>query len=328
MTSESKPARKDAHGRTLLRRMHFKHGAYWYVHNNKWTRLAADYLEALIVYQKYVNIEVDFPALVDRVLAYLHAKGTLTPNSWQQYNGCAGHIKDAFDGFMPREVTAPHVAAFHDDMIDTPNMANRCLTLINHVCERGVAWGEMLHNPAHGIRRHKENKRTRYLNDAEFKAIRNAAKPWIRNLIDFLYLTGQRVGDVLVVRLADISESGVYFQQGKGGARLLVEMSNELAAVIASQRKINGLAFNPFLFHPKGKQTAYGYESARVGYRDACKLANVADATIHDIRAKSLSDADDEGKDAQKLGGHSSPQMTKRYLRLIQTKTVQGPRGV
>lgn len=47
--------------------------------------------------------------------------------------------------------------------------------------------------------------------------------------------------------------------------------------------------------------------------------------TIHDIRAKSGTDADHEGKDPQRLLGHCSPQMTKRYLRGREVKVVEGP---
>jgi integrase len=62
-----------------------------------------------------------------------------------------------------------------------------------------------------------------------------------------------------------------------------------------------------------GRPVDYG--SAKDAFARAREAAGVADVTIHDLRAKSLTDADAEGKDAQKLGGHTDARMTARYLR-------------
>ena len=39
---------------------------------------------------------------------------------------------------------------------------------------------------------------------------------------------------------------------------------------------------------------------------------------FHDLKRKSLTDADNQGKDAQKLGGHASRRMTERYLEEVE----------
>lgn len=45
--------------------------------------------------------------------------------------------------------------------------------------------------------------------------------------------------------------------------------------------------------------------------------------TFHDIRAKTLTDADDTGKDAQQLAGHSKEQQTITYLRSRKVSDVE-----
>jgi len=68
------------------------------------------------------------------------------------------------------------------------------------------------------------------------------------------------------------------------------------------------------LFHLKSGR-AMSYQTAYNAYDKARKAAGVLNATIHDLRAKSLTDANDEGKNAQKLGGHKSASTTAIYLR-------------
>ena len=45
--------------------------------------------------------------------------------------------------------------------------------------------------------------------------------------------------------------------------------------------------------------------------------------TEHDIRAKTLTDADEQGQDAQKLAGHKSRAMTDRYIKTRRIEKVK-----
>jgi len=55
----------------------------------------------------------------------------------------------------------------------------------------------------------------------------------MRAIYEMCYLTGQRIGDVLSIRLADISADGIAFKQEKTNARLLVQMTPDLEELIA-----------------------------------------------------------------------------------------------
>ena len=45
--------------------------------------------------------------------------------------------------------------------------------------------------------------------------------------------------------------------------------------------------------------------------------------TEHDIRAKTLTDADEQGQDAQRLAGHKSRAMTDRYIKTRRIEKVK-----
>ncbi len=301
-------------------------GRYWYVYRNRWEPLPRTYTAAISAWSVRVNPQAGMTGLVDRVLLAIEKKDDLADSTRAQYALAAREIKIAFADFAPDQVRQTDIAKFHDFHIDRPNMANRYLTLLRTIFDYAIRWGEATHNPAIGVKRHKEKARTRYLTDSEYAAIREAASPWLSACMDLLYLTAQRISDVLAIRMSDITEEGIRFEQEKTGARVLVAMTPELQAVIVEARAVRGLMLSHYLFHPRSKSTPYSYKAAQDAFRRACAKAGVRDATIHDIRAKSLTDADQEGKNAQQLAGHSSPSMTKRYLRLRQTKVVEGPR--
>lgn len=277
-------------------RMHWKHGRYWYVHRNKWESLSTSYSEALTGWSVRMNPGSGMTGLVDRVMIALEKRGGLAANTLRQYSQAAAVIKHAFADFAPDQVRQTDVARFHDFHIETPNMANRYLTLLRIIFDYAIRWGEAPNNPAVGIRRHKEHTRTRYLTDGEYQAIRTHASPWLALCMDLLYLTAQRISDVLAIRMTDISLEGIRFEQEKTGSRVMLAMTPELQDVITQARKLRGLMLSPYLFHPRSKATHYAYGAARCAFERACARAGVTDA------------------------------MTRRYLRLRQTVVVEGPR--
>jgi len=142
--------------------------------------------------------------------------------------------------------------------------------------------------------------------------------------MDVCYLTGQRIGDVLAIRLADITQEGIYFQQEKTGKRLLVDMTIEIEDAVGRAKGLHSNVRGLTLFHGRGGRPL-SYYGVRSAFQRACKLAKVEDATLHDIRAKAATDAERQGKNPTDLLGHSSRATTTRYLRGREHKRVSGP---
>ncbi|MFU1921760.1 tyrosine-type recombinase/integrase, partial [Klebsiella pneumoniae] len=117
-------------------------------------------------------------------------------------------------------------------MASTPNMANRTLTVLRVVFAQALEWGEVDSNPCIGIKPHSEKKRGRYLNDKELLSILDNCSEYMRCIFELAYLTGQRIGDVLSIKLDDVSDDGIAFQQQKTGSKVLISMTPDLDAVV------------------------------------------------------------------------------------------------
>ena len=319
--------RKDPFGNILHARMYYKHGAYWYVYQGKWQRLAKQYPAAMQAYTAKVSPTGGMGKLVHDTYASLERRverGDLSSRSLKQYSLCREHIEAAFQEFAPSQVKPSHIAAFLDFHYEgQPSYGNLSLTVLRTVFDKGVRWGQCDYNPAKQVDRFVDNKRDRYLTDAEFMKIRGEASEWLRQIIDMCYLTAQRIGDVLYIKQSDIAEDGIHFRQQKTKKRQIVEATPELLQLVKDARALSKVA-GVYLFgrthsHPRD------YSTVRRNWNKACKAAGVEDAVIHDLRAKALTDADAEGQDAQKLAGHSNRSTTERYLRLLRTDRVQSP---
>ncbi|MGI9563827.1 tyrosine-type recombinase/integrase [Pseudomonas fulva] len=318
-----RPRKKDRH---LPPCMYLKHGAYYLVRKGKWERLDKDYQGALLAYAKIMGGKGQgaMPKLIDEALDAM--RGRLAENTVKQYEAAAVKLKKNLAEFEPRQVLPRHVAALKLHMSDTPNMANRVLSFLRMVFNFALEQQIVDSNPCTGIKRHTEKKRDRYITDEEFTAICNASSPYIRSILEMCYLTGQRIGDVLAINLSDISAKGIAFDQQKTGAKLIVGMTPDLEQLIKRVESLPRKLRGPTLFCTRGGGKPVSYDTVKDAFRKACIKAKVSGATIHDLRAKSLTDTDKQGNDAQKLGGHTDARMTQRYLRLREVCVAQPPK--
>lgn len=300
--------------RDLPRWMHLKHGRYYLVRNNKWRPLSRDYHDALVEYARLTaggdgRVLQD---LVDRALADMEKE--VAASTLKNYRTCAKRVLEAFEEFSPAQIKPTHVAQFLDDAKDTPSMANLLRSFMRGVFVRAVRWGVVEADPTRDIKPFKTSKRTRYITDDEFAAIRSHASPTLQCLMDIAYITGQRIGDVMGIRYADISDAGLYVEQDKTRARVQIAMTQDLADAISRARELHQSVKGLTLFHrrdgsPLSYFTIYGH------WTRACQKAGIKDANFHDIRAASATDAKAAGMDSKALLGHTTESSHNRYLR-------------
>ena len=113
-------------------------------------------------------------------------------------------------------------------------MANTMRNVLKSVMQTAVKEGLADSNPVRMLNRSRRKKRDRYLTDYEYQAIRENASNTLKLIMDMLYLTGQRIGDVLKIKHSDITSEGIFFQQ-KTGTKLMVAMSPDLERTIKSR---------------------------------------------------------------------------------------------
>lgn len=305
--------------------IYHKHGAYWLVKGGRWTRLGTDLPAVLAAYGRRLSPESqsDMGKLIDKVLDHVRPK--LAKSSARQYTEVGERLKKILVEFQPAQVLPRHVAAIKLSMAKTPNMANRTLSVMRLIFGQLVEWQLIDSNPCTGIKPYKEKGRDRYLTKDEFDRIREKAAPRLQVIMDLQYMTGQRINDVLHIKTEDITDDGIVFRQQKTGAKIVVRWTPELRAVVDRAKSLNGIVrpLKTLLCGRGGK--APDYRSVLFQWHKARIAAGIEDAKPNDLRAASITDVDDTGGDATGLAGHTSPAMTRRYIRHRKPKAVTGP---
>jgi integrase len=306
--------------------VYFKHGRFWYVKKGKWHDLGKDKKAALKSHLSIVTTPAGgMGALIDDALD--HLRSGLSANTIIQYEGAAKKLKKAFVEFAPEQVQQRHVVLFRRAGKKTPNMTNRCISLLRQVFD--YALEEELPgveaNPASHVKRLKEGKRDRLITAGEYAAIRTNSAPREQVIWDLCIRTGKRIQKILAIKRSDLLDEGIRFPPDKAEKNaIIVKWTPELREVVERAKKLRGnIASLTLLCNRRGK--APDYSTVKDCWNRACQKAGVQDAHIHDLRAVAASKAKKQGKNATKLLNHSSEQQTVRYLRDREVEEVEGP---
>ncbi|RAS22853.1 site-specific recombinase XerD [Paraburkholderia bryophila] len=199
---------------------------------------------------------------------------------------------------------------------------NREIALFSHIFnfarEHGITDAV---NPCVGVRRHKEEGRTVYVEDDIFQRVWSVADQPTRDAMDLAYLTGQRPADTLKFAESDIRAGELWVEQGKRGKKLRITVSGDLAVVIQRIRE-RKLACQSkcdfFVVNETGERLMR--DALRFRFDRARLAANVEKDLFQfrDLRAKAGTDKAESSGDiraAQRQLGHKSLQMTEHYVR-------------
>lgn len=317
--------------------MYRKHGAFYLVQQNKWIRLGNDMGGSLIAYAKHreaaeakkraAENRSEIRELIDEALeARQRQRKPLSPSTLSQYETAARHADSLLGAFRIHQIEPRDIAAIQLKMASTPNMANRVLSLLRLSLDYAVRMQMISSNPCTGIKRLDEHQRDRYLTDDEYLAIHEAATPFLRSVMELCYLTAQRISDILKIRRSDIKDAGIFFDQQKTRNRLLIEMNDDLAAAVERARAARKYHREPETLFATRRGDRIAYRTVNDMWSRACKSAKVEDAGLHDLRAKSVTDADEQGLNPQLLAGHRDANMTRRYIRKRKIQIAGGPK--
>lgn len=310
------PPRYKADG--LPRRVYRKGPSFYYVTlDNKWLRLGRTERE---MYKRLAEILKDveradtLSALFDRYLRDVMPEKA--PKTRKDQERQLKRLREVFGKMLPGQVTTQHVARYLDKRGGAK--ANREMALLSHVFAHAIRWGLATTNPCRGVMRNKERPATRYITDDEFWARWEQCQdhPPFPLLLELLYLTGQRLGDVLRIRESQITDDGIEIEQGKTGKRLILEWTPALTDLVKRCRSSKVAAINPPLIR---RRDGHPYTVAGIGAMwRRIEWGDVERFTLRDIRAKSASDH----PDGAHLGHTSRRTLERFYLR--KPKTVRG----
>ena len=282
-----------------------------------WTKLSSDRAEALRLWAQRESVPEDDSMKLFSVVAKRYIREIFPSKSIQTRKDNDKEFANLLKVFahMPIDAIAPiHVREYMDIRGQAAKVrANREKALLSHIFNKAREWGyTSLQNPCQGVKGFKETGRSRYITDAEFAQVKAQAHFTVIDAMDLALLTGQRPADVLKLKRTDIRDGALWIIQNKTGQRLGVEVTGELASVIARIAERPRRAISVWLIQDENGQPLTQF-ALRSRFDKARTLANV-DFQFRDIRAKAATDTGDLAH-SQSLLGHKNRDMTEHYVR-------------
>jgi integrase len=286
---------------------------------------------------------IPFSKLMDRYLREISP----SKRSWKSDHINSKPLLKFFDDWKTDAITAQDIYKYQDwrkSQVSerkkkpvTGSTINREVSLLSDAFKKAVRWGYVQSNPCKEVERFSESRRDRYVTDAEFVAIKNVAlskkeSRHLADIMDCLYLTGQREGRILNLRWTQINieERSISFEQTSKNKRVpdVIWINDWLLPILLRLKKERSLwrVVSTYVFH---KRDGTRYKSIKKVWNSCCKKAKIHDARINDMRHKAITDMLNAGIAVSKVKtavGHSQTQTTDGYthLRVEATKEALG----
>ncbi|SFR47851.1 tyrosine-type recombinase/integrase [Litoreibacter janthinus] len=220
------------------------------------------------------------------------------------------------------EVRHQDVQVLHNSMCETPYQANRTLSLLSKMFELSVRWGWRPDNPARGVEKYYEDKRHRWLSDAELIRLTDALdqhpNQLAANAIRLQLLTGARIGEILTAKWADFDfDRDVWIKPSHHTKQKRTEYLPLSSAAIELLRIQRPLSSSEYLF--PGRDPEKPLQSLRRVWKQICSMARLSDYRLHDNRHTHASHLVSSGLSLPIVGrllGHTNPSTTQRYAHL------------
>ncbi|HIC8972223.1 TPA: phage integrase Arm DNA-binding domain-containing protein [Klebsiella aerogenes] len=294
-----------------------------------------------------------FAEHVDHIMARAIENERPSQNTLDDWSNDALRVKEFFVGMPACDIELEHVNAYinHYHADASANVQNRKVSFLKKLFSYAVDESLMFDNPAtrKKMRRTEEKKRQRLSLD-NFKAIRQAAEPWLRTAMDLALQTTHARLEVSRIRYSISKpkdgvcgcvwlaqpENGVYGTlyihrqkvQKKEASHVAIPLGEELKRIIDESR--DNVA-SPFVVHriperqvKRSKEVSHPTQVApdylsrsfsavrdKLGLYD--KLAMDERPTFHEIRALAAHLFDQQGIDPQGRMAHSDAKSTKIY---------------
>lgn len=237
----------------------------------------------------------------------------------------AERLISVFGKMNPADIRPVHVAKYLDMRGQTaPIRANREKSLLSHIFSIAMRWGIVDSNPCRGVARNTETPRDRFVTDGELASFCKYAESQsgTGRMLSFVarlaYLTGQRRGDLLKLRLDLVTEEGIMIIQSKTRAKVMVEWTPALRDCVTMLRAIDRPISGLFLICNRSGQpyTDSGFKAMWGRVMTAWAQEGNTRFHFHDLRAKAITRMVEDGRQARDLSGHATDAMvTKVYDR-------------
>ena len=224
------------------------------------------------------------------------------------------------------DIQRSDIAALHHDMRETPYQANRTLGVLSKIFNLAELWGLRPDgsNPCRHVKRFREDRRERFLSDAEYQRLGATLRKIERDgsetasataAVRLLMLTGCRLSEIQKLRWEHVNlEAGeLRLPDTKTGAKV-VHLGDPAMAVLRGIDREDG---NPWVI--AGRKPGSHLTDLQHPWRRIRARAGLDDVRIHDLRHSFASGGLLVGEGLPMIGkllGHTQVQTTARYAHL------------
>jgi len=254
----------------------------------------------------------------------------LSSETQKDYRKYSKNILAVFGKMHVDKVEPQHVRIYMDKRgLKSRVQANREHAFFSRCYRYGYERGLCKGNPCKGVRKFKENARTRYVTDIEYQALYDHADNVVKVAMELAYLCCARQQDVLSMRTSQILDHGIFIAQGKTGVQQVKLWTTRLRSVIKMAKSLanSGISSTYVLCKPDGGNWSRdGFNSRWAKAKSDTRLATglPIDFTFHDLKAKGISDLEGNLQDKQAISGHKNIGQTARYDRKVKEVPVVG----
>ena len=273
-----------------------------------------------------------------------HVKAKLKPASRKQYRSLIDNkILPAIGKRKVADIEHRHIALLHHSMRETPYLANRTYSVLS----KFFTWAERNgyrsrgSNPATGIEKYKELKRTAFMGASELTQLGTALtdleqtwhdreatrqqkgnwdsaipliSPQTASIIRLLCLTGARVGEILSLKWTylDLDMGLARLPDSKTGAKV-IHLPKPAVTLLANLPR-----FSDWVFPGRGVDHVTDIQRP---WRIVCEKAGLVGWRIHDLRHAFASTAVNSGHSLPQIGallGHAQATTTQRYAHVAE----------
>lgn len=250
------------------------------------------------------------------------------------------HLRDSFGLSRALDITADRVSAYIRTRLETakPGTVRLELAALKRMFTLGARAGKVSHRP-YFPSIEVRNTRSGFFEEDELKAVLVQLPADLRVLIEFLHLTGWRIGEAmgLTWRQVDFAGGTVRLEPGTTkndeGRTFPFAALPRLEELLRAQREHTSALERQqgrliaCVFHRAGKPIRSFHE----GWRRACDRARVPGRLIHDLRRTAVRNFERAGVSrsvAMKLSGHKTESIYRRYAIVSEADLTEGVRKV
>jgi len=244
---------------------------------------------------------------------------SLAPRTARDYRRHLGHLRGRFGDRIAADLKPKDFGPFLNIQGRGKTNRVRQLAVLSAAFSEAVStWFLLDRNVLRDVKRPKSKPRDRLVTEEEFASVKVMAPLRVKLAMDLAVITGQRQGDILDMKWADIKGMEIHFHQSKTGKRLAIEITPDLEKVFDQCWQLpNGGCDGGLYVLTRTMGGRFTSEGFRARWQETinkwCRLGNPR-FTFHDLRALAATRCPTI-EHAMYLLGHSNISMTRRVYR-------------